>query len=336
MASFITAVILAAGKGTRMKSDKAKVLHDVFFKPMVHHVLDSVQELSVSQTAVIIGHQKEKVIQSLGNYTYTPVIQEEQLGTGHAVICAEKACIDADYVLILCGDTPLLRSETLNSLIQHHLTSQAEVSLLTTTLTNPYGYGRILKDATDNVVGIVEEKDASEEQQEIKEINAGVYMVSKDFLFSALKQVGTDNSQQEVYLTDIIAIASRQNLPIQSYNHPVPIDVLGVNSRVELAQAHQELQLRCNQTLMLSGITMLDPETILIEPTVQFAGDCLIHGGVQITGKTTIANSTTLSTGAVIHDCIIEDGAFIGPHAVLENCIVGRDERIPPLIHRVS
>ncbi len=332
----ITAVILAAGKGTRMKSGKAKVLHEVFFKPMVQHVLDNVNRLAVTQCALIIGHQKEKVLQSLKQYSVTPVIQEEQLGTGHAVLCAEQECKDADHVLILCGDTPLLKSETLEAFIQDHFSSQADITLLTTTLDDPFGYGRIIKNDNGRIESIVEQKDASPKQQEIQEINGGVYIVSRQFLFSALQKVGTDNSQGEVYLTDIISIAAEEGRIIQAFNHPVPIDVLGVNSRVELAQAHHELQMRHNRTLMLSGITMLSPQTALIEPSVSITGDALIYGGVQITGNSTIENDCTLANGVVLHNCILQSGVSVGANAVLENCTIKKNEYVPPLLHRIN
>ena len=203
----ISAVILAAGKGTRMKSEKAKVLHELFFKPMLHHVLDTVAATDIQQTAVIVGHQRERVLASLQDaptpYAFTPVVQEEQLGTGHAVLCAEAACGSSDLVMILCGDTPLIRPETLQAMIDRHKDSKGLLTLMTTELDDPFGYGRIITDTDGGVVAIVEQKDASAEQRAIQEINAGIYLVDAEFLFSSLRQVGTDNSQGEVYLTDI-------------------------------------------------------------------------------------------------------------------------------------
>ena len=332
----ISAVILAAGKGTRMKSDKAKVLHKLFFKPMLHHVLDTVGQAAIDHTAVIVGHQRQQVLDSLTGYSFTPVFQEEQLGTGHAVLCAEEACSSADLVMILCGDTPLIRSQTLQAMIGQHRETAAMLTLMTTLLDDPFGYGRIISDTDGHVLEIVEQKDATEEQRAIKEINAGIYLVDTEFLFSALKQVGTDNSQGEVYLTDIVAIADRQGHRVHKFIHSPAIDVLGVNSRVELAQAHAELQMRHNREIMLSGVTMYSPETILIDPKCTIGQDSFLEAGVQVTGKSTIGRRAHLETGTVLHKCRLGDDTVIGAHSVLHNCTIEGQEHIPPLTHRVG
>ena len=327
----ITAVILAAGKGTRMKSDKAKILHELFFKPMLHHVLDTVRQARIDDVAIIVGHQKENVLDSLADYTFFPVIQEEQLGTGHAVLCAEPICSSADLVMILCGDTPLIRPDTLQTMISRHLDSGAMLTLMTTLLDDPFGYGRIISDDEGHVLEIVEQKDASKEQQKIREINAGIYLVDAGFLFPALKQIGTDNSQGEVYLTDIVAIAVRQGHKVQKFTHSPAIDVLGVNSRVELAQAHAELQIRHNRDIMLSGVTMYSPETILIEPGSSIGRDCVLQPGVRITGDSTVGSEVSLETGAVLDTCTVGDNVVIGAHSVLQNLTIEPNEHIAPL-----
>jgi len=336
----ISAVILAAGKGTRMKSDQAKVLHELFFKPMLHHVLDSVAATDIGHLAVIVGHQRERVLASLQEaptpYQLTPVVQEEQLGTGHAVLCAESACTSADLVMILCGDTPLIRSETLQTMIDRHQESKSVLTLMTTVLDDPFGYGRIITDAEGGVVAIVEQKDASAEQQALQEINAGIYLVDADFLFSALQQVGTDNSQGEVYLTDIVSIATKQGHRVEKFIHTPAIDVLGVNSRVELAQAHSELQLRHNREIMLSGVTMYSPGNILISPDCQIGKDAVLHTGVQITGSAKIGSKVQIASGAVLHNCQVGDKAGIGANSVLMNCTVQEGEQVPALTHRTS
>jgi bifunctional UDP-N-acetylglucosamine pyrophosphorylase/glucosamine-1-phosphate N-acetyltransferase len=336
----ISAVILAAGKGTRMKSDQAKVLHELFFKPMLHHVLDAVTATDIGQIAVIVGHQRERVLASLQEapilYQFTPVVQEEQLGTGHAVLCAESACDAADLVMILCGDTPLIRSETLQAMIDRHQESKAVLTLMTTVLDDPFGYGRIITDAKGGVVAIVEQKDATDEQRAVREINAGIYLVDRKFLFSALQQVGTDNSQGEVYLTDIVSIARQQRHRVEKFVHRPAVDVLGVNSRVELAQAHHELQLRHNRKIMLTGVTMYCPETILISPDCRIGQDCVIRAGVQITGTSQIGGKVQLASGAVLHNCQIGDKAVIGANSVLEDCSVQEGEQVPPLTARLS
>lgn len=332
----ISAVILAAGKGTRMKSAKAKVLHELFFKPMLHHVLDAVAAAGIAQTAVIVGHQREQVLASLHGYRITPVIQEEQLGTGHAVLCAEAACKSAGLVMILCGDTPLIRPETLQAMLRQHQERGAVLTLMTTELDSPFGYGRIISDASGQVLRIVEQKDADEAQRAIREINAGIYLAEAGFLFGALRQVGTDNSQGEVYLTDIVGIAVQQGCRAERFVHNPAVDVLGVNSRVELAQAHAELQLcRCRE-LMLSGVTIYSPETVLVAPGSRIGQDAIIHAGVQVSGRCAIAAGVLLETGTVLHDCTVGRNAVIGAHSVLRNCTVGEREQVPPLTCRTE
>jgi bifunctional UDP-N-acetylglucosamine pyrophosphorylase/glucosamine-1-phosphate N-acetyltransferase len=332
----ITAVILAAGKGTRMKSDRAKVLHELFFKPMLHHVLDTVNAAAIDHIAVIVGHQREKVLQSLEGYDFTPVFQEEQLGTGHAVLCAREACRDTDQVMILCGDTPLIRPETLQTMAEQHRATGAMLTLMTTTLDDPFGYGRIITDGDGHVLEIVEQKDASEEQRQIREINAGIYLVDASFLFDALSRVGTDNSQGEVYLTDIVAIAAGQGHKVHRFVHTPAIDVLGVNSRVELAQAHAELQMRHNREIMLSGVTMYGPETILLAPEAAIGRDSVLQAGVQITGNSRIGERCRLAPGVHIDKCRLGRECVIGANAVLHNCTIEDREHIPPLTYRVG
>ncbi|NIA05309.1 MAG: NTP transferase domain-containing protein [Proteobacteria bacterium] len=330
MNNIITAVVLAAGKGTRMKSSRAKVLHEVFFKPMLHHVLDAVSKSPVETTAVVVGHQSGAVTASLRDYQVTTVLQAEQLGTGHAVLCAEKACAGAGTVMILCGDTPLIRPETLDAMIRQHRSTAAAITLMTTVLADPSGYGRIINNEQGEVLEIVEQKDASAEQLQLREINAGIYLVERAFLFSALKEVDTDNSQGEVYLTDIVSIANRQGRKVHKYNHPEAIDVLGVNSRFEMAQAHQELQRRRNRELMLAGVTMYGPETIFIALDIPVGRDTVIHPGVQVTGRSQIGSGCLLEPGVLLHDCQVGDNAIISAYTILQKRCVEPSGHIAP------
>ena len=330
----ITAVILAAGKGTRMKSAMAKVLHQVFFRPMLHHVLNAVQGVGITATAVVVGHQRDRVLQGLRDYVITAVVQEEQLGTGHAVLCAQETCAAADTILILCGDTPLIRPQTLSAMISHHRDMHSPLTLMTTLVSDPFGYGRIITGDNEQVIRIVEEKDASPDQRRIREVNAGIYLVDRQFLFTALRQVGTDNSQGEVYLTDIVAIANRQSHTVNRFIHPEAVDVLGVNSRVELAQAHAELQRRRNTELMLSGVTMYNPETIAIAQGIEVGQDTVIHQGVQVTGESRIGIGCILEPGAFLHNCTVANNAFIGAWSSLSNWLVQPSEYIAPRTFR--
>jgi bifunctional UDP-N-acetylglucosamine pyrophosphorylase/glucosamine-1-phosphate N-acetyltransferase len=306
-----------------MKSGKAKVLHEVFYSPMVHHVITRVQPLQPSRIGVIVGHQKEAVTASLGSFDVEFVVQKEQLGTGHAVLAAEGAIEPGSgTVMILCGDTPLLQSETLQGMYLDHHESGADLTLMTTSLDDPTNYGRILTAADGSLRGIVEQKDANEEELAIKEINAGIYCVERDFLFSALKQVGTDNSQGEVYLTDIVSIAVAQGKSAQKYTTPHSMDVLGVNSRLELSQAHTELQKRRNEELMFSGITMHNPETITVSSKASLGKDCLLKCGVSIVGESRLGENCIVGNGAIIENCTIGNNVEIGPYCVLANLTI--------------
>lgn len=327
----LAVIILAAGKGTRMKSDKAKVLHQVFYAPMVHHVINAILPVNPAQTIVIVGHQREDVETALASFDLTSVVQNEQLGTGHAVLVAENSVIDkADTVMILCGDTPLIKTETLQAMYAHHQKQNSTLTLMTTVLDNPTNYGRILCDADNQVQAIVEQKDATTEQLKIKEINAGIYCVEKSFLFSALKRIGTNNSQGEVYLTDIVKLAVENGLLVEKIVVPEPLDVLGVNSRVELAGAQNELQMRRNRSLMLQGITMNNPETISVSPDSSIENDTILDPGVQISEGCRLGKSCRIGQGSILKNCHVGDNATIGPYSYLVDSTVAAGTALSP------
>ncbi len=329
--SSLSLIILAAGKGTRMKSDKAKVLHQVFYAPMVHHVLKATQPLEAETTVVIIGHQRDIVQRSLVPFVVLPCFQEEQLGTGHAVLCAESLLgHKKGTVMILCGDTPLIQTATLQQMYAVHLKHGGPLTVMSTLLDNPTNYGRIVADDAGLVLSIVEEKDATREQKAIKEINAGIYCVETDFLFSTLKQVGRNNSQGEVYFTDIVSIATQQKIPVEKYRTHLPLEVLGVNSRVELAEAHHELQMRRNRQLMLDGVTFHDPATTSVAPDVQIGQDVTLYPGVHITGHSCIAKNCVLENGVLVRDSAIGENASIGAYSCLEKCTINAGKKIAP------
>jgi bifunctional UDP-N-acetylglucosamine pyrophosphorylase/glucosamine-1-phosphate N-acetyltransferase len=236
-------LVLAAGLGTRMKSSRAKVLHEVLFRPMILHVMDTVKTLGLDQTYVVVGHQREKVAELVGRYPAKCIIQEDQLGTGHAVLSAEKELHSfGGTVLILSGDVPLIRPETLQAMLAAHAQNKPVLTLMTTTMDNPSGYGRIMRNSQGRLLGIVEEKDTTNEQKKIKEINAGIYCAEADFLFDALKKVTTDNKQGEMYLTDIVKISIDAGLQVDIFSGAISEEVLGINSRNELAEANKYLQ----------------------------------------------------------------------------------------------
>lgn len=327
-------VILAAGKGTRMKSARAKVLHEVFFAPMVHHVLHAVAPLQPTQSIVIVGHQREAVQKSLADFPVELAVQDEQLGTGHAVLCAEAAIANMQgSVMILCGDTPLIRSETLQAMIDSHTQQDATLSVMTTILDDPTHYGRIISNSSGDVQAIIEEKDANNEEKRIQEINAGIYCIKTQFLFKHLKDIGTDNSQGEVYLTDIVTQAVAEKQRVQKFVNPEPADVLGVNARFELSQAHHQLQLRRNRTLMDGGVSMINPLTIQVAPDSSIARDVSLHPGVEITGSSSVGTNSQILSGAILNNVRVGANCVIGPYCCLEDCTVADGTQIAPHSH---
>lgn len=324
-------IILAAGKGTRMKSQKAKVLHEVFYAPMVKHVLKATEELQSEKTVVVVGHQKEKVEAELAQFGVTFAEQKEQLGTGHAVLSAEKALDDfTGTVMILCGDTPLIQPEMLERLFHYHKSTQSTVTLLTTLLDDPTNYGRIMSDKNGNITGIVEHKDANKEQLLIQVVNAGIYCVEKDFLFSTLKNVGTNNSQGEVYLTDIVHLAVEKELTIKNFSATDSIDVLGVNSRLELSMAQSVLQQRITENFMTAGVSMINPESIRISPDSTIDADVTIEPNVHICLNTSVAGGAVIEQGAVLKNCKVKEDAKIGAYSYLVNTTIEAGSTILP------
>ncbi len=316
-------IVLAAGKGTRMKSDLAKVLHPVFFRPMVCHVLDAVGPLGAAETVVVTGHQAERVEEALASYGPTCVRQREQLGTGHAVLSTEASLAGkSGIVLILCGDTPLIRPSTLQAMVDEHCRQQGMLTVMTTMVDDPSHYGRIVVNGQGGIERIVEEKDADAAERRIREINAGIYCVDMSFLFPALKQVGTDNKQGEVYLTDIVTIARRQGVVVSRFLCPDPVEIIGVNSRVELARANSIMQERRNQALMLDGVTMIDPGSIFIEQSVVVGRDTEIHSHCLLCGNTVIGQGCLLEPFVKLADCRVGDGKIVRSFSDLHNQVV--------------
>lgn len=315
-----------------MKSEKAKVLHELFYHPMVVHVVNSTRPLNAQQTIAVVGHQKSSVENVLEPFQVDLAVQHEQLGTGHAVLAAEQIVNDTvKTVMILCGDTPLVQSSTLQAIYTAHLEADSDLTLVTTILDDPTNYGRIISDDTGNLLGIVEQKDANPEQLEICEINAGIYCVDSAFLFSTLKKVGTDNKQGEVYLTDIVKMAVDAQLTVKKFTVQQSIEVLGVNSRLELSEAQQELQLRRNKELMALGVSMISPETIRISPEAQIMPDVLLEPCVHISGASTIASHSVIEQGTVLHECTIAQSVTIGSGSHLRNANIDEGENIAPL-----
>jgi len=327
----INALILAAGLGTRMKSKRAKVLHEVLFKPMLIHVLDTVKSLNLDHTYVIVGHQRQKVAALVAGYRADCIPQEEQLGTGHAVLCAEKELSrTGGTVLILSGDVPLVKSDSLRAMLADHRENKPALTLMATTLEDPTNYGRIVRNSTGGLLEIVEEKDATDRQKKIREINAGIYCAEVSFLFGALKKVGSNNKQGEIYLTDIVKIAIEMGLQVGIFSGAGSEEVLGVNSRAELAAANKYLQHQKNSDLMADGVSLIDPETIFIQQEVLIGSDTVINANVQISGISIIGKNCTIGPDVVLHDCLIGDNAVIEPFCNLTSCKVQNNQTVKP------
>ncbi|HEY6871725.1 MAG TPA: bifunctional UDP-N-acetylglucosamine diphosphorylase/glucosamine-1-phosphate N-acetyltransferase GlmU [Geobacteraceae bacterium] len=331
----ISALVLAAGKGTRMKSDLAKVLHPLAGRPMIAWPVEAARQAGASRIVLVVGHQGEKVRDCFaGEAEIGFAVQEEQLGTGHAVACAAPLLSGVGgRVLILCGDVPLIRPETLQEMLNRHAERQATVTVMTTHLANPHGYGRVVKREGGKILRIVEEKDATEEERCITEINSGIYCVEAAFLFDAVKNLRNDNAQGEYYLTDIVtAAAQRDALCIA---HPVvdPEEVMGVNDRVQLATAAAVLRRRINEDLMLAGVTLIDPAAAYIDKEAVIGRDTVIHPNVHIAGKTEIGARCTIEPSVVIRGCRIGNDAHIKSGSVLTDALLHDEVTVGPMAH---
>lgn len=300
------AIILAAGQGTRMKSKLYKVLHPVLGRPMLQHVIGHLNVVQLEEMVTIVGHGAEEVSDHIGEQSKL-VIQEEQLGTGHAVLQAEELLKDKDgTTIVVCGDTPLITSETYQALFDHHEREGAKATILTTKISNPTGYGRVIRNENNEVERIVEHKDADEQELLVNEINTGTYCFDNKALFQALQKVSNDNVQGEYYLPDVIEILRSQDEMVSASITPDFEETLGVNDRVALAQAEATMKKRINEKHMRNGVTILDPDNTYINPDVIIEQDVLIHPGSIIKGES-----------------IIKTDAEIGPHSEIINCSVG-------------
>lgn len=325
----LTAIVLAAGQGTRMKSKLPKVLHKVTGKTMLRCVVDILEEANATKKVVVVGHGREEVKQSLSDTDVMFAVQKETLGTGHAVMMATDMIDDSDDVLILCGDTPLLTSETINSFIDFYKTSKTDVAVLTAHLDNPYGYGRILKNKSGNVISIVEQKDASDEIKAIKEVNSGIYILSGKLLKDSLDKIDNNNSQSEYYLTDVIKIASKDNKKIKAYMIEDNDELLGVNSRLQLYEAEVIMKKRIINNHLINGVTFLNTENVYIEKDVLIGNDTIIYPGSYISGKTVIGSDCEIGPDAKIYNCTVNDGAKVFS-STIDTSIVGKNTSVGP------
>lgn len=335
-------VILAAGQGTRMKSSRPKVLHEIAGLPMIDHVIEESKGLSDRRPVVVIGHQADLLEAHLGDRAET-VLQSERLGTGHAVMMAADRILDSEDVMVLCGDTPLIRRETLEEMAKRRKEGFGAV-VLSAFLEDPTGYGRILRDEKGDFLKIREQKDASEKERTIREINAGMYVFEGRLLKENLKKLRADNAQKEYYLTDVLEHILRSGCRIAVCEAPQE-EIMGVNSRKQLAEAEREMRFRINCRHMREGVTLIDPESTYIEKNVRIGADTLIYPNCHLRGETVIGEGCIIRENTTIEDSVlgnfvevrnstilksrIGDETTVGPYAYLRpKSVLGKKVKI--------
>jgi bifunctional UDP-N-acetylglucosamine pyrophosphorylase / glucosamine-1-phosphate N-acetyltransferase len=327
-------VVLAAGKGTRMKSGLPKVLHRAAGLPLIEHVLRAADVLHPTSIVIVVGHQAGLLKGALGKRLgLSFALQDPQLGTGHALLQAEPALKGArGTLLLLSGDVPLLRAETLVRLREVHEGRGAAATVLTAQVDAPDGYGRIVREE-GRIAAIVEHKDASTSERALNEINSGIYAFDLAPLFDALREIGSSNAQGEHYLPDLVRIYRRRGLPVETVVIEDPREILGVNSRSELVEVAAVLKTAKNEALMADGITIVDPATTYIGPDVSVGADTIIHPGVYLEGRTRIGTGCEIHSGVRIVDSTVDDGVVINNFCVIVESHVASGARIGPFSH---
>jgi bifunctional UDP-N-acetylglucosamine pyrophosphorylase/glucosamine-1-phosphate N-acetyltransferase len=332
-------VILAAGKGTRLKSSLAKVLHRAGGRTLLEHIVRACEPLRPRETIVVVGHQAEQVaavVEPLGAVT---IMQQPQNGTGHAIQVAKRALGRAKFAVVLPGDAPLVRTETLRALIAAHHNGNAAATILSAVLADPSGYGRVVRKTETAVSAIVEESQLTDEQREINEINSAIYCFTLEKLWPALAQVKPNNKHRELYLTDAVAVLNAKGETVLAQVAADSREVLGCNTRADLADVDRLFRERKRNALMEDGVTIQLPETVLIDPDVTAGEDSIIEPGVQLLGKTKIGARCTIRTGSVLTDAILGDEVTVEPHCVVahsrldDRVIIGPFARLRPDNH---
>ena len=328
-------VILAAGKGTRMKSSRPKVLHALAGRPIIEHVLRTVDALRADSTVVVIGHGADAVRAALAaRPSLQFAVQSPQLGTGHALLQAEPALAGkSGTVLLIYADVPLLQASTLSRLIEHHRSMKAAATVLTTELAEPYGYGRIVRDSSGRIARIVEERDASGTERAIREINSGIYCFDAAPLFAALRDLAADNAQGEYYLTDLVASYRKQQRTVETLQLDSAAELRGVNSRVDLSELGAVLRARKNQDVMVGGVTLEDAASTYIDADVTIGADTVIGPGVVLQGSTSIGERCQIQAGSRISNSAIADDVTILDHSIIVDSQVGAGAKIGPFSH---
>jgi bifunctional UDP-N-acetylglucosamine pyrophosphorylase/glucosamine-1-phosphate N-acetyltransferase len=312
-------VILAAGKGTRLKSSLAKVLHRAGGRALVEQVLRACAPLGAKKTVVVVGHQAEQVMAVVEPSGATTVLQQPQHGTGHAMQVARRALGHAKVVVVMPGDAPLVRTETLRALVNAHRAGNAAATILTAVVSDPSGYGRVVRKSETQVGAIVEESQLTDEQRDINEINSSIYCFTLEKLWPALAEVKPNNKHREVYLTDAIAILAGKGETVLAQVATDPREVLGCNTRADLAEVDRIFREWKRNALMTAGVSIQLPETVLIDPEVTAGEDTVIEPAVHLLGKTKIGARCLIRTGSVLTDAVLGDDVTVEPHCVIAN-----------------
>ena len=323
-------VVLAAGKGTRLKSSRAKVLHGAGGRPLIEHVVRACAPLGAKKTIVIVGHQAEQVAQLIEPLGAETVLQQPQHGTGHAMQVAKRALNNAKLALVLPGDAPLIRTETLKAMIAAHRAANAAATVLTAVVADPSGYGRIVRKSEANIGAIVEDSQLTPEQRDLNEINSSIYCFTLEKLWPALAEVKPNNKHRELYLTDAIAVMASRGETVLAQVSPDPREILGCNTRADLAEVDRIFREWKRNALMNDGVTILLPETVLVDPDVTVGEDSIVEPCVQLLGKTKIGARCRVGTGSVLTDAILGDDVTVEPHCVVTQSRLDAEVRIGP------
>lgn len=317
-----------------MKSALCKVLHSVAGRPMIGHVVDSVRAAGFEKIVLVVGHQAEEVEEYVKEPQIEFARQVPQLGTGHAVSSARAPFENfSGNIFILCGDIPLIQPSTIKRFIRFHEATDSRLTVMTTLLDDPSGYGRIMRDDSGSVVGIVEERDANEEQKRIREINTGIYMVRKDLVFSLLESVDANNSQGEYYLTDVVKKAVDRAIPVHAFVLQDAVEASGINTRADLAKASGIIWNRIREELMTSGVTLLDPSSVYVDAQVRIGPDTIMHPGVTISGDTEIGSTCVIESGVYIMNSKLGDRVRVLQGSRIDTAVVDDDTSVGPMAH---
>jgi len=329
-------VIMAAGKGTRLKSKRAKVLHEIGGRSLLRHVIASAaQVVPPHDILVIVGHQAEAVQTAVRDTGVRFAVQTEQRGTGHAIQIAEQGTRDYDELIVLSGDVPLLRTETIVTLRDFHLLEKAAMTILTAEPAQPFGYGRVIRKSpgAPEVDAIVEQKSLRPDQQNLREINSGIYAFRREALFSHIGGLRADNSQKELYLTDMAGILHAAGQRVLAIKAERPEEVLGANTIAEMMQLDRELRLATARRLMAAGVTIFQPETVLIDAGVQIGPDTVIEPFTQLLGETRVGSDCHIRSYSVLENAIVGDQVIIRHACVISDTQIDKGARIGPMAH---